>query len=534
MKSGNSNLCIPAWSTQMFLLAVFLFSGLCLIQLGQYSLWDDESYTALSGKGIIRTADTSAVIDHNVVALHNGLVLRSLKDRSTAPLSAILAAVGMFFFGENSFGARIVFSILGIVFFALAYFGSVSIAKDHIFPLLFIIFLLGNTALILFFRQARYYSPGIFFISLIALLNAGSHLSRRNLWLSACVWLLLFLTNQLWALAAAVCLVADLCIWQRKALRSKVYDIIWPLVVVLCAVTLIACIWNPFLTSYGRHLSNNTLFERAQLVLWNFRDFNSSELGSLLFLTLGLVFGILTKDKIILRLLIVLLLFFTTIAAFSPQLVSSTNVADVRYLSPMIPFAAGVTARVITKVFLGQPMLIFSVSFLLSFTTLYQGAPFLTQLRSTPLLFIKEMLSPPNEPYGVATEWLRSKNIGSQSIFVIPGYMTYPLMFHYPKAIYAWQLLPQQKNDSQFKNLPDIHFKGLVPPDFIVVFGPSVEQIRQLMAQWSLQGLRYQEVTRLMTFWKDLYRPELFWRTFKPIENFDPNTEAIYIFQRQS
>jgi len=106
-------------------------------------------------------------------------------------------------------------------------------------------------------------------------------------------------------------------------------------------------------------------------------------------------------------------------------------------------------------------------------------------------------------------------------------------MFHAPNGIYAWQLMPEQRQEEQFKNLPDIHFQGLVPPDFIVVFGPSVEQVRQLIGQWSMQGLRYQEVTRLMTFWKDLYRPELFWRTFKPIEKFDPNTEAIYIFQRQ-
>jgi len=111
--------------------------------------------------------------------------------------------------------------------------------------------------------------------------------------------------------------------------------------------------------------------------------------------------------------------------------------------------------------------------------------------------------------------------------------MTYPLMFHAPQAVYAWQLRPEQKDEEQFKNLPDIHFQGLVPPDYIVVFGPSVVQIRKLMGQWSMQGMDYQEVTRLLTFWKDLYRPELFWRTFKPIENFDPNTEAIYIFKKQ-
>jgi hypothetical protein len=106
-------------------------------------------------------------------------------------------------------------------------------------------------------------------------------------------------------------------------------------------------------------------------------------------------------------------------------------------------------------------------------------------------------------------------------------------MFHSPNVTYAWQLRKEQKKEEQFKNLPDINFQGLVSPDFIVAFGPSVQQVRQLIAQWSMQGLRFEETARLMTFWKDLYRPELFWRTFKPIENFDPNTEAIYIFKKQ-
>jgi hypothetical protein len=29
-----------------------------------------------------------------------------------------------------------------------------------------------------------------------------------------------------------------------------------------------------------------------------------------------------------------------------------------------------------------------------------------------------------------------------------------------------------------------------------------------------------------------MYRPELFWRTFVPVTQYDPRTEAIYIFQR--
>ena len=106
-------------------------------------------------------------------------------------------------------------------------------------------------------------------------------------------------------------------------------------------------------------------------------------------------------------------------------------------------------------------------------------------------------------------------------------------MFRAPHIIYAWQLEPSQKPDPQFRRLADIHFKGLAMPDYIVAFGPVVQEVRALCSQWAMQGVCYVEEARLLTFWKDLYRPELFWRTFKPIEKFDPNTEAIYIFQKQ-
>jgi hypothetical protein len=110
--------------------------------------------------------------------------------------------------------------------------------------------------------------------------------------------------------------------------------------------------------------------------------------------------------------------------------------------------------------------------------------------------------------------------------------MTYPLMYHAPDAVYAWQLRPDQKKQDQFKDLPDIHFQGIVSPDYIVVFGPSVIQIRSLLQRWKTMGVKYDEIYRINTFWKDLYRPELFWRTFKPITGFDIETQGIYIFKK--
>jgi hypothetical protein len=440
----------------------------------------------------------------------------------------------MLCFGDNAMGARIFFSFLGIGTFFMLFLGALKKSQDINFFLIFAIFLIGNIALVLFFRQARYYSPGIFLITLLTLLNVNCLGTGKKMWLAALALVLLYLVNQLWALAAALCLAIDIFLWQPKTSRANWRAFFGPIIAGCFSIGVVSFVWNPFLTSYGEHLANNSALQRAELLCWNFRDFNSAELGSLPFLILSLFVGFWKKDSAILRALSCLMVFFLVIAACSPQPVSNTSVADVRYLSPMIPFAAGITAKTISHFLEKRNIVRLGISSAFAFTTLYQGAPILMQLRSTPVLFVREMLSETKEPYSVATRWLQKNILGQKTIFVVPGYMAYPLMFHAPEFIYAWQLRPEQKQEEQFKDLPDIHFKGLVPPDYIVVFGPSVEQVRQLMSQWSMQGLRYQEVTRLMTFWKDLYRPELFWRTFKPIEKFDPNTEAIYIFQRQS
>jgi hypothetical protein len=53
-----------------------------------------------------------------------------------------------------------------------------------------------------------------------------------------------------------------------------------------------------------------------------------------------------------------------------------------------------------------------------------------------------------------------------------------------------------------------------------------------LFADWSKRGVSYQRVALLDTFWKDLYRPELFWRSSVPITNYNRSVQAIYAFRR--
>ena len=131
-----------------------------------------------------------------------------------------------------------------------------------------------------------------------------------------------------------------------------------------------------------------------------------------------------------------------------------------------------------------------------------------------------------------AAKWINAHVQERQSIWVMPEYMTYPLMYHAPKAVYAWQL--RYPPEPRFAGLDPIHFRGVVPPDYVIAFGPIVRDIARILRSRENMGIKYEQAETLEIFWHDRFRPDLTSRTFKPITDFDRNLEAIYIFQRVS
>ena len=526
---------LPFWGVGFF----FLLGGLLLLaRLDTYALWDDEAGTALHGIAVYQTGDTGALVGNNLVAFRNGVALKGLKDRTVSPLQYYFCAPFIGIWQTSSFWARLPFALAGILSFLLLAFWIFSSESAPTEKTVYCLGFLLCAPLFLYFRQCRYYSLVLFFE--ILALYLYFHKKRpllRLILLNISIFGLLA-SNYLAGFALIGVLAIDYLGWGRKENPFPLKMIYFSgLFQIICGALLLS-IWNPFGTGWGAYIHERglTFAQRGQLLLWHFRDCFRAEFLGFLPCLLAMYLCVRRRDRLLMRSLVAVgvIVLLTTIV--SPQVgLETTGTADIRYVISIIPLGVFIGARVV--VVLAQKRLLWLIAgiFLFQFTNLVN--PFRIdrgQGPSTIIGFIRELFSPVGNPYRMTADWI-SINVPKQaSVWVLPDYACYPLMFHAPGAIYAWQLLPEQKQEEQFKNLPDIHFKGLVPPDFIVVFGPSVEQVRQLMSQWSLQGLRYQEVTRLMTFWKDLYRPELFWRTFKPIENFDPNTEAIYIFQRQS
>lgn len=513
-------------------------SGLLFWNLGEYALWDDEAGTALHATAVSQTGDTGAMVGENLVAFRNGVALQHLKDRTVSPLQYYVAAPFVAWGKQSSFFARLPFALAGFMVIGLVGYWAWTTCQTYKEMSIYFLVTLSTVPLFLYFRQCRYYSLVLLFEMLTLYFCCQKDRSLRSI--LAMIFSLwgLMASHYLGYFALIGALAVDYLFWGRKRNPFARQALVWIFVSQIGFATLLLIVWNPLATNWGSQVQEYALTpgQKLLLLLWNFRDSFRAEF--LVFVPFALAPFVAAKkgDELLLRAFVAVVVIFLLTTLASPQThLDSTGTADIRYVISVIPLGIFICGRVLLDVARGRNLWL--VLGLLGFCFTNILNPFRLdrgQGLSAFVGFLRELIEPPKDPYWAGANWISLHAPERASIWVLPDYACYPLMFHAPHAIYAWQLRPEQKNEEQFKDLPDIHFRGVVPPDFIVVFGPSVVQIRQLIGQWSMQGLRYQEVARLMTFWKDLYRPELFWRSFKAIEKFDPSTEAIYIFQRQS
>ena len=511
----------------IFLLAaVFLFT-----HLGVYSLWDDEAETALGARAIIQTGDTAATLDHNLNARRGGINLRNLHDRSTPPLASYLMAASFALGQQNSFFARAPFSLLGLgaVFLMLKFCREKNISFSCL--VIFGIVLLTQVSFFLYFRQGRYYSPSIFLFILVVYLYLKDW---KSPWIRRWVGFLLalqYLSHPMIFVQVSAILFFDWLIFRRRECPFEwrwILDCGAPLLLLLGPAL---CVWNPFLTKSSEYLGEVHFLDRLTLLYWNIRDLFTAEFIPVITVLLAPIAFFLSKNKWILRCGTGLLILVVTTSLISWQRVPYSPVADVRYIIVAIPIGIALTCITFSALL---PKKVFSwlIVALLIGTNLGSGKILIEgRLGSVPLSWWRELAWPNQEPYFPVIEWVRKNVPDKGSIWVEPDYMMYPLMFHAPQATYAWQLT--DFNNPEWQGLSAIHFKGRERPDYVIAFGPIVSQVRPLLTQMEDANNTYVQVGQINVFWKDLYRPEIFWRSFHSISTFGQPNENIYIFQKK-
>ncbi len=554
--SDNLVLTVPAsqpaaWRFETVAAGVLfsLAAVLLLARLGGYPLWDDEAITALNAQGVWEAGDTTAVHGQNVVAYACGWLLRDLHDRSTPPLPSYLAAPFVGLLGNSAWAARLPFAVMGLICVGLIIGWLWKDRAERLTWVLLGVGLVCNVSLWLYFRQCRYYAPAILASVALAYLYLHWRNTRRHVVLFAGVSLGLLASHYLVFAAVWVCLGVDYLLWGRRHIRPTVGQWLLLFVPQILLGGAVVWVWNTLGTGNGQSFYANTLADKVTLLGWICRDTQASEYGVGLLILAAPVFYLWDRDPWLVRAPLALLVFLLTMAALSPTIVRQREWADIRYLAPVIPLCVFVSVLVLRAIYRRCWWLAVLLTVVGFGTNLLHGGAFhscrniagqLTWpshvppagVRSTVWEFARELYSPPEDPYSAAIAWLDANVPAGKSVWVRPGYMAYPLIYHSPHVLYAWQLLPPAQG--QFRDLPPIHFVGLAWPDYAMAFGPEVRQVMTILNCQQAKGVRYEPVAMLDTYWRDRYRPELFMRLFGPIDHFNRQLQAVYIFRRVS
>ncbi len=518
---------------------------LIFFRLGHYALWDDEAICALFGKTLFETGDTSAVLGRNIIAFNDGRELENLRQRYVPPLQFYLVAPLAGTTRHSAFAVRFPFALCGLFAVAVILYWLWGTRAPLKTWLLMSAGLAGNVSLILFFRQCRYYAPMMLSSLLLAYGYLSNTASRKRIWLMAGAAILLLASNYLAYTAVMACGLVHYLIWGRKDRPLSASEVGFFAFTQCLAGGLILSIYNPFGKDVWDYSSRFWLQERLLLLGWNFRDLNSCEMGIGLFIGMAPLLYFFKKDRRLIEAPVMIYTYILTISIFSPQPVNQMSVAFVRYLCPLIPLCIFTSVIVIQALTVKVPYLAFPLALLCFMTNSVHGGLFFQHpdgtafshviqsrpWRSTVVDFLRELAAPREGPYRMAADWIKRNVKEGASVLAVPGYTVYPLIFHAPHAVYAWQLSGNETG-RQFQHLPDIHFRGRVRPDYIIVFGPSIEVAGLLDQQTG--AARYIAVERLDVYWADLIRPELFWHSFSPVRNYNPDTESIVIYKKAS
>jgi hypothetical protein len=506
--------------------AVFLFA-----RLGHYALWDDEVFTAVPALGLWRTGDTTLVLGKNVVAYRGGAMLTgdANLDRCSPPLMFFLAAPSLGVLGQNAWAARFPFALCGLGTVALLLHWAWRAGASGVTWILLGLAILGNVSFFLYSRQCRYYAPAILLSVAIACGYVFYDGRRRCLLALALLSAALVTTNPMNYVALYAAMAVDFILWgwRRRALTWRGW--LWLFFPQLILAGPIIAIWNPSHTTVFTFPHENWIDDKLTLLYRNLRDLNRCEFGILPLIVLTPLFYFRKRQDWLLRAPLAFLIFIMVTTVVSPQPVAFSETADIRYVAPVIPLCMAIAVLALRLVPPAHPtvavplgLLVFGTN-LLNLDPLFRGA-----LRSTPAEYIAELYLPPSDPYTVTATWIHEHVKPGESICVLPGHMAFSLMFSAPEPIYAWQFDPA--NERRFRRFGPIHFWGKQAPDYFIGFGPHAKTVRKLFPGDG--PIFYEPAATLDILWKDLYRPELFWRKFRSVTDFDKSEEAIYVFRK--
>lgn len=542
-------------SQAIIVIAATLCGGIvATLGLSNQALWDDEAHTALFARNLLRFGILTAWDGRNLIAPRGGAELdRNLLNVTIPPLQFYLAAAGLAVFGETTFAARIPFVLVGLLTIpALGLYTRALLGTE--FPWCLPSWLLAlNPTFLLYIRNCRYFAPAM--LLTVVLVWAVIQSPRKPLTVVG-VWgvavgttMLMILNHQLIAGYTLAMLPVHFLLKRFRTINLAALI----LVIYLAAVSLYL---SPFArlpnaaTEVYVYDPTPTVTRVLTLVGWNLRGLATHEffpVAVVAFLVLPLIAPVTASVKehthLGWMLAALVLTAIAVTAGLAPTPVHLGIDADMRYLVPLIPLGAVLTAIALAATAqlskgLSWCLLIVGVTTnVLSLGYLSSGSSPLTRgIGSTLWLYLYEV----THDYESATDALvqyAAQQPKDAKILTVPSYFLYPLMFYHPQLLYCCQVDEDKEIALELRSqLSSYLFWGTHEIDLAIVGAdPAWPAQGELVVvaegrQHNLGWFRLIDTIDVVR--KDFTRPELPWRAFTQSETENLDYRGFFVAQR--
>lgn len=531
----------------VFLLAAYLpFAG-----LNANSFWGDEASTAFSAKAFLThgalTGIKTAWDGKNLLTTYRERVLDERFQKVGFQTDVLIAATGLKLFGNATWAGRLPFVLLGLC--ALGVFWLVlkeeyphsSMLRLYAFTLVGL-----SYSFLLSIRQCQYYAPGLFF-AILAYYGYRKALSTRK----AVYWLLqlaavvlLFFTHLLFAGCFVLALAITHVVFHREVFGRKEWGLTIAGAAIFTAMTLWYVVSTNVLNRPSAPGSAGVEMSKFILLYWHLRELDLINYlpGLVVLAMIPLAWRYRNHDffpTVFFEHAVFIGAYVAVLSVLSPQPVkwqgAYGGMADVRYLLPLLPFCASIVAVFLSIVHRALHPVVSVVLLLviLSSNALSLG---IAGRKARWLLpaYIYEVHNDYQTPYDAAVEYLAKNATPADTIYAAVEYNAIPLIFYLGDSLTFGGRLEKSEHllEEKIRSYGAPVFIDEYYPTLLVFFGKTKKNM-QLLQHFARGPYAYEIKDQIKIHHQDMTRPELPQHRFGPIKRYNPNTDAIYIFQRK-
>lgn len=523
-------------------------SYLAITGLDNAAFWDDEAQTAITARNFIARGELTGWDGRNLYAYRNGALLDERLNIINPPLDSLVCALSFALFGPSTWSGRILFTVIGLIafaVFALALRQDFPFDRWHWFFAISLVML--SPVFLLYIRQSRYYALGIFFSLAVFYCYRRSVATGR--WpyviLLSVSSILLFYSHFLLCVAFLLSIAVAFTIFHRRSVAVTMGRQFLVAILIFLAGTLPYAIHHR-IWHRPDMIQEPLSLQKIVLLWWNIRDLNFINVLPVILLIISI--PLLLKHwktepnrRVVMEWGVIAFANVVFISLLSPQPVTHTAFADVRYLIASFPLFAALIGFCLGALKKTSTLLSVLGWVLLLTTNLLTYTPGRWEFRWLLPAYLYEIHSAYPTANSAAVEFVTHHAKKDELIFAYPEYLNYPLMFYGGDWVRFCCLLSYDtklpKDTMRKLNAPLFMEENF--PDWIISFGAhegAKERLR-FFSREHIEGgrnirYRYQLVDILDVYWRQTQRPELPWHAFGPVRDFDKRFEAVYIFRK--